>query len=403
MLKNLNAKIVALMLAFIVWFFVVSSLDQVKSFNYRTDINPLNLDSSLEILNESNLSNVKIYYKTLNNVRFAPLNFDDFTVTLNLSGLKSGEHDVPLSVISKHPDLEILNYYPEKIKVILETKLIKIFSPDFETQGHAASGYTVKDIVNAERVINVEGAESIVKQIDKIKGIIPLFGNETSDFIRKVDLKALTKYGSELSPLSIDPENLKIEVKIGLDEETKTVGIIPSLEKISMQEGFFIKSIRIDPPIATIRGKHDNLALIDNLQTIRLSINQLDKDYQSALDLDLPPDISLLNPPDNKVKISLEVGSLNYQREVQVKVQTKNLSGGYDLEYETPITALFVGSPSTLDKIADNDVSIILDFKNNNSLGQKRFELQKTDFIYPQNLTILDMSPKIWEVTVIRK
>jgi len=404
MFKNLKIKIVSLILASVFWFFVASSYDQVKSFNYDIQIQPIGLDNELVILHPSLIPKTKIYYRTTTkNVSTVSLKIDDFTSIVQLKGLGEGTYKSPVIVETTYPNIEIVDFYPKEIDITIEKKISKEFIPELTTHGNVAPGYKLNNMINPIEKIKMTGAESMIEQIASVEAYIELFGSESTDTIKKAKIDAMNQDHKILTEIKSNLEYINVELNIVLDEETKTVGIIPDLDKISLQDGYFIKSVRIEPPTAKIRGKKDDLKDIKHLETIRLTINDLDRNYETSLDLELPQNISLLEPDDNQVTLTLEVSSLDYQKKINVFIQTKNLSDYYYLKYDQPITVVLTGTPDKLDNLDENDISIMIDFDKINYIGKKTIELKKNDFIYPQETSIVKYSPKIWEVTVAKK
>ena len=404
MFKNLKIKIGSLLLAFIFWFFVASSYDQVRSFNYDIKIQPIGLNNEFVILHPDLMPKTKIYYRaTAKNVSANSLKIEDFSSTIQLKGLNEGFYKAPVIVATTHPNIEIVDFSPKEVAITIEKKISKEFIPEFISKGKAASGYKLNEIISPLEKVEIAGAESIIEQVVKVEAEIELIGSESTDTIKKAKFQALTSDNRALTEVEFNPSSINIELDVVLDEETKTVGIIPDLDKISLQDGYFIKSVRIEPPTAKIRGKQDDLNNLNHLETIRLTINNLDQNYETSLDLELPENISLIAPIDNQVTLTLEVASLDYQKEVSAFIQTKNLSDSYYLEYDRPITVTLTGTPEKLDNLDENDISITLDFDQINYIGKKTIELKKGDFVYPQEISIVEHSPKVWEVTVVKK
>jgi YbbR domain-containing protein len=255
---------------------------------------------------------------------------------------------------------------------------------------------------DVESVI-VTGAKSLVDQVVVVNAEIELIGVASTDHSKRGYLFAYDIYGKKIEEVDISPASINVDLDIGLDEETKTVGIIPDLDRISLQDGYFIKGVSVDPPVALIRGKHSILEGIEYLPTIRLTINDLSKDYATELDIELPSDISIISPKNNRVTLNIELESLTYKREIEPVINTKNLSAMYNVIYDTPITLTIIGEPNILDSIEKNDIVFDLDFSDMNKLGTYRVDVSKSDFIYPQGVSLEDYTPKLWEINIVYK
>jgi YbbR domain-containing protein len=401
MFKDIHIKIFFGFLASVFWVFVVMSYDQIKILNYGINIDVVNLNDNIILLNQDNLPKIKIYYKmTSQNINTRYLKSDDFYAKIDLEGFRAGKFNIPIILEANHPEIEIANFTPNNINITLENKITKEFAPNLITQGKVSPGYKLeKSTTNIEKIL-VSGAESIINQINKVQAIINLSGSENSNQNKIAQLNAVNKYNTTLEQIKFDPEFINTNLEIILDERQKTVGIMPDLERLNIRDGFFIKNINIDPPTAIIRGQQHNLKDIEYLSTVSLIVNNLDRDYITSLDLDLPPDISILEPNDNKITLSLELTSMDYQKEVEAFILTKNLDKNYDIEYKEAIIVKVTGNPDKLRNLKGNDIIVNINFSNNNKLGKHLIELNKSNFIYPQDINLIDFSPKIWEVRI---
>lgn len=407
MLSNWRVKILVVIFSTIFWFFIVSSVDQVRTFNQDLKIVPLDLAQNLTILKRDSLPRVKIYYKPISdtNFNYRNLTVDDFSVTIQLKGLGIGETTIPINVQANHPDIEIVDYIPKEVTLKLEDKITKEFPVETQIIGQPRNGYKVNKTTNPVEIINLTGAKSTIERIDKVNAVIELYGAESTDQQKQAKISLTDIEGAEVSSNNIEmsPNNINIYLEIRPDEETKTVGIIPNLQKISLQNGYFIKSVRIDPPTATIKGKSNDIKDIEYLDTIRLTINDLDSNYKTDLDVSVPQNITITSPENGQVTLSLEVASLDYQRQIEAKLSIRNLPKYLQYENKTPVLATMTGPPSDLDQIDENDVSISIDYNDIGKEGMYRHDLSKSDFIYPQNLTLLEYTPKIIEVLISRR
>jgi len=404
MFDNLKAKIAAVFLASILWFFIVSSHDQIRSIDNMVNIVPINLSNDLAILNQNLMPKLKVYYKVKDsNTSQLSVGVNDVLANIDLEGLLVGEHKIPVTVDITHPGVEVVKFTPSILTIVIEPKVNKDFAPEIEHSGNVADGYILNKLSTDIDSVVVTGAKSIIEQVSTVKAEVQLIGVESTDHSKRGTLFAYDIYDKKIEEVSISPSNINIDLDVGLDEETKTVGIIPDLDRVSLQDGYFIKGISIEPPVALIRGKHSILESIEYLPTIRLTINNLSKDYTTSLDIELPSDVSIISPKDNRVTLHIELESLTYKREIEPVINSKNLSSMYDLVYEDPIILTVTGDPATLDNIEKNDISFNIDFSDMNKLGTYRIEISKSDFIYPQGISLEDYTPKIWEISIVYK
>jgi YbbR domain-containing protein len=404
MLKNVRIKLVSIMLATIFWLFIVTAHDQVKTLNYELTIEPIGLSNELTIIRLNDLPKVKLYYQaTSPSVLIKSLSVNDFKATIDLSGLNRGTYLAPIQVEARHPDIEVVDFSPKDVQLVLDNKITREVLPELISLRSPANGYKVTNLRSNYNYVNIVGAESVIDTIALVQAEVELLGTESTDQVKRAKLKAYNEFNKIIDDIHTDPEFLIVDVEISPDEETKTVGIIPNLSKVGLRDGFFIKSVRIEPTFAVIRGKHTVVKDIDNLETVSLLIKELNQNYETLLDIDLPQEISMLSPYNNKVNVSIEVKSLEYQKEIDAKIVPANLLENFIFKYDRPIKLIVAGTPESLNNLDDSEIIAKIDFQSITETGMKKLNINKSDFIYPLNLDIVDYSPKLWEIEITNK
>lgn len=302
LLKNIELKILAIISALTLWFFVVGIENTVTKFPDMLEVQALNAPSDLTLI--SDLGTVRLRLRAKPD-EVQNISKTDFDVTVNLQNLKAGEQEVPIQAISKKSEVSIVKVEPATIKVILEEKAEKEMKVKATVKGNAQKGYTVKDIKLTPESIKITGGKSVLAKISSMVAYINLDGSESTNFQSNVilgveDNPQLTKM------ITIEPAQVAADVSISAEFQQKTVVIKPVLKGF-LDLNTENRKLEINPTNVIIQGKAEVINQIDNLETEPIDLEALTKanaPIQSKLVL--PKGITLLENQPASVAVSLK-------------------------------------------------------------------------------------------------
>ena len=166
-LENLGFKIVSVLLAVMLWFFVTSRGQSEMSIDVPLEYK--NIPAGLEIVNHSMKTvtlNIKGQERFMKNIRLS-----DIRVPLDLSKAKKGEgiyyidrHDIRLP-----RSISIMNINPASVRITTEetmTKTVRVL-PLFT--GEPARGHYIKSVEVSPQYVVIEGVRSEIMKIGSIK------------------------------------------------------------------------------------------------------------------------------------------------------------------------------------------------------------------------------------------
>jgi YbbR domain-containing protein len=165
--ENLGFKIVSVLLAVMLWFFVTSRGQSEMSIDVPLEYK--NIPAGLEIVNHSMKTvtlNIKGQERFIKNIRLS-----DIRVPLDLSKAKKGEgiyyidrHDIRLP-----RSISIMNINPASVRITTEetmTKTVRVL-PLFT--GEPARGYYIKSVEVSPQYVVIEGVRSEIMKIASIR------------------------------------------------------------------------------------------------------------------------------------------------------------------------------------------------------------------------------------------
>ncbi len=164
---NLGLKITAVILSILLW--LLASSRGLSEISLDIPIEFKDTPPGLELINQSAKVislNVKSQERIIRNIRPS-----DIRVSLDLSKAKIGEatYYINKNDIKLPPSVTVTNINPSSVKVLLEESVVKTVQVKPVITGTPEKGFYVKSITVMPHMVEIEGAQSVVKKVDKIK------------------------------------------------------------------------------------------------------------------------------------------------------------------------------------------------------------------------------------------
>lgn len=189
-----------------------------------------------------------------------------FSVVMDLTKYGEGHFDVPLEIIGLPKSIQA-TIEPDILSVVIEKRQTNAFKVEGAVDSKIyADGYETESIVIDPPVVNISGAESSIKEIDRVIAGISDKSNITGNFSEKVKPYAINKDGEPLN-VTIDPET--VSVQVGVTVPSKRVRVTP------IQSGIIPKGIKdytfsIQNDMVDLEGPKE---ILDEINGIDLKID----------------------------------------------------------------------------------------------------------------------------------
>ena len=210
--QHLTLKLVALVLAIIVWVMVVG--EQKSEVQYTVPLELRNVPTELEIIERT--SQVKVTMRGFSSTlkRLTP---GDIDVHIDLSSVVRGPNTFVIQPdeITVPVGVSVIQVSPSNIDVLLDATVRKIVAVDATLRGTLASGYTLGEVLLEPKNITITGAQSVLKGITTVGTETIALDNLSQDMSKKVKVR---------------PSNTTLRIE--KDEEkvvSVTVQIIPEM------------------------------------------------------------------------------------------------------------------------------------------------------------------------------
>lgn len=364
--NNLTIKIFALIMAIILWSYVMSEenpaiTEEIKNIEV-TFTNIATLEKQNLVVLEPNEAtvNVKVSGKRndLNNIS------EKIIARVDLSGYQEGTVKVPV-YIEVPDEVKLVDHSPKEILFKFDKLVRKEMPITIETVGELAKDHSLAESVIKPQSIYIEGPKTWVDSVSKVVAFVDVT-NKANDINVTVPIRIVDNEGNDVRGVTKDQNVVDVFIPV---YQSKTVPI-----KIQthgrLPDNYEVLDISVDPSSVKIQGKKDLLKDINSLNTKPIDINSLIEDNTVSVELELPEGVSLSNP-DQSITVKLNVD------------ESKTKTFDYTLQ-----DANILNLDSKL-RIADEDLTKSFAI-NVEGTGSKIDNLEKSDIVIELDLQGLD-------------
>ncbi len=287
--RNIAAKVIALIVAIILWFFVMN------------EQNPA-IDSSVTVpLEVQNAANGYVVNHTVENVKikvrgprslFAMATERDFKAYVDLKGATEGKHSIKIQT-SLPQGFEVVTVSPESAIFDIDKIIQKSVPVEIAFSGSLETGVAIGKAVPAFENVRIEGPSVAVNEVENVVGYLNLSGRD-SDFNVAVPVVAVNGEGKEVSDISITPTSVKVDVSLVKGLYKKFVDIKPTV-KDDLAANYVLHGVRLNPTQIDIYGDQRIVDTLDVVFTEPISLVDVKKLTKKQIKLQLPIGITVVN------------------------------------------------------------------------------------------------------------
>ena len=392
--KNWPAKIICLLLALGLWFYIANEGFQLQKVAGGVPLETANLDDSLAVTED--LGTVQLSVRPQQGLRKS-ISPDSFEAYVDLEGLGIGAYELPVKVSSSDTEIQVLEIVPSKVKVTLDRKITKTFSVTAKVEGQIGTGYLVGDSKVSPAEVVVSGAEGLVGSISTVVADVKLVG-ELSEIRKTVELKAVSSTGQVIKNVTIEPKTAEIMIGVSQEADVKTVGV--KVKTINQsKDGYFIKSLTANPSTVVLRGRREVLQPIEYVETKEVDLKDLTASTERNAGLILPADVTL--DGSETVKISIVIDSNESTRGMNGIFEFRNLGGNLKIDSFSPTKAAVTvkGKAGRLSSLTERDVRVIVDLAGKGE-GTFTIGLNKNNVNLPDEVSLESLDAKEIQVVI---
>ena len=298
---NLPVKIAALVVAVVLWLYVMNDQNPAIDGSYTVPVTIENAPNGY-LMNAAD-DTVTIRVRGSRSL-FVSADASDFHARVNLSDFIEGDKLYAVETVIPY-GFELVSVSPDKIDVNLDRMVQKTFKAALTVGGSPASGFTVDKVTQENEAVTVEGPRSLVNQVAHIAGHINLSG-QSSDYTATVPLFALNSDGREVAGITLTPSATEISVKLvrGLTRKVVEVQAHPQSD---LAPNLKLEGVTVEPARIEIAGTEDVVSKITSIGTEEFSLAQVRETEKRQVKLVLPAGVTAA---DSNVTVEIKVGAL---------------------------------------------------------------------------------------------
>jgi len=184
--KNLTLKLIAFVLAVIIWVLVVG--EQKSEVRLTVPLELRNLPTDLEIIESRREVEVTIRGFSSSVKR---LTSRDFDVHIDLSNVVRGSNTFTISPedIAGPVGTTVTQVSPSTVDVLLDATVLKVLTVEPVVRGKPVDGYVLGEVVAIPKTVKVTGAQSLLKNVTKVETEAVILDNSSERLSKKVKIK----------------------------------------------------------------------------------------------------------------------------------------------------------------------------------------------------------------------
>jgi YbbR domain-containing protein len=357
-------RIVALLLAFLLFFYVYDGEDlainvpQDQETETITDV-PVKSYYDTENLVVSGVpSTVTIKLSGPRNLLQQAKTSRSFEVYVDLSEAEIGTQRVPIQIkdVSDRLTVEI---EPEFANVSIQEKVTQEFKVEPEyNASQVADGYSAEQAVVKPNKVKITGAKDVIEKITYVKATIDLEDQIEETVTKEAKILVLDQ---DLNKLDVTLETDTVEVTIPVKASSKEVPI-KIVEKGTPPNGVTIDSIDLAQTRATILANEDILEKTESVR-VEVDVSSINDDTTLTLPVIISDGIVKVDP--ETIDVTVNVSKEEDITISNIPIKTTGLAADLILSYNDPaggtVSITATGESSIIKSLKVSDFSVNLD------------------------------------------
>jgi YbbR domain-containing protein len=251
----------------------------------------------------------------------------------------------------------VLDAQPQRILVTLDT-IGQRSVPVRAVLGTIPPGLELGAPILDQASATVTGPESIVSKVAEAWARVAIDPSGI-DINRTVDLVAVDAAGEVVIPVDVNPTSVRVRVAVFTDRRTRTIPVSPVVIG-TPAAGFEVASITVDPVVVQVEGDANDLANLDQADTVPISVTSISTDLTTTVALQLPDGVQELGATTVTVTIHLRTvtGTRTFSAGLVLIGARSDLVYGLSTDH---VLVTIGGSEADLDRLSGAALTLNLD------------------------------------------
>ena len=384
--KNADIKLLAFIMAIILWFYISSEYNITAERYYDIEIRPINLADNLSI--RVIRDKISVGIEGPKNI-LDSLSSQQIVGTVDLKNtVEPGEYRIEANVIIPK-NTNITKIIPNEVIVEIEKILEQDFQVEYNLIGLPERGYSLEGEpdINPKQV-TLNGPNSLLEKIEQARVDIDI-SSIKEDLITDKIVSIYDRNGEEIKDILVKPNIVSVSIKVGEGYPEKILPVKPRIIGKPAPE-YFISKIEANPSDIEVYGNYSKISKIDFLETIPIDVNGITK----TLTVKIPPIIGegIYISDEQESLIEVQIHVMEKEEELlfeNIKIIKRDASPfvNYQLIPET-VDVKISGKYNDIKNVTEDD---IIAFVN---LLDIEIEKTKVEVELPSGINLIEVIPE---------
>ena len=319
-----------------------------------------------------------------------------FRATIDLKDATVSSSDnslVNVRLVAEDPRIQIIDYQPQQIRVTLDPLQTKNVAVRVDP-GAIPSGLSMGPQTLSVSQVEAIGAASALAQVSSAEASIRIdaSGLDVNDDVNLVPVDAS---GSTVENVQLNPATVHVMIQVGSQLRTETMAVHPVVVD-SQAAGYYITSIDVTPPVVSVSGEADTLALLKGMvDTQPISIAGATGDVSVQTSLNLPSGVEA--PDVTTIAVVVHLQSPSSTRTVKIGLVPNGARPDRIYTLSTPNTTVPLGGATAA--LNAFDTSTLVGIVSVGNLDPGSHSVVITIYL-PSGIKMVAISPAQITVTV---
>ena len=300
-------------------------------------------------------------------------------VTVDLTGLKPGEHKVKLKYSQGLKSLEY-KLDPSEVTITIYEKVSasKSLTYDILHSDELDSKLYINKVTLDRSEVIVKGSQKSLDKVASVRALIDVrdipkdaTGEITLD---NVSLVAYATNGKIIN-VEVIPKTITAKLQITSPQKEVPIKVVPTGD---VALGKSIKSIETNISKVTVYGKSSVVNNMDSL-TVKVNVDELNADKTFNITLEKPDGITELS--ENQITVTVRLDQSDSKVVEGVRIRTENLADNYSVNAlsanDSTVNVKVTGSSEAIKNITADNIKAYVDLKNA-KVGENKLKVKVT-------------------------
>lgn len=298
--QNLGYKILALLLAIFLWFWV--TITQRIAVETQSAPVPVEMRGvGKRMVAQVNPERVRLILRGRPEALESPVPPPQAFV--DVRDAKVGQHAAKVFAIAP-VGVRLVRIEPTHVDLTVEPIITKAMKVEANIIGAAPSGYVLGQPQVSPTTVTVSGVPAAVAQVRHVIANVDA-SSARPDLVQTNILRAVDDAGDEVEGVTLSRSQARIVLPVERVLSYATVPIVVRTDG-TLAPGYRIASVSVRPAVVTIAGDAQRLQQVDHVRTALVDIDGATADINRVIALVLPDGITTVSDPRAQVSIQIE-------------------------------------------------------------------------------------------------